>query len=58
MRADDIEFVKPVGIKQSGDSVSLAYKKDTQHKELLGGLFQKYRQRYTLYASWCSYLGT
>ncbi|MDF1878315.1 YiiD C-terminal domain-containing protein [Sulfurimonas sp. SAG-AH-194-C20] len=30
MRADEIEFVKLVGIEQSGDSVSLAYKKDVQ----------------------------
>ena len=31
MRAEDIEFVKLVGIEQSGDSVSLAYKKDVQN---------------------------
>jgi len=31
MQADSIEFVKLVGIKQSGDSVSLAYKKDVQN---------------------------
>ena len=31
MKATDIEFVKLVGIKQSGDSVSLAYKKDVQN---------------------------
>ena len=31
MKATDIEFVKLVGIEQSGDSVSLAYKKDVQN---------------------------
>ena len=31
MTARDIEFVKLVGIEQSGDSVSLAYKKDVQN---------------------------
>ena len=31
MKATDIEFVKLVGIEQSGNSVSLAYKKDVQN---------------------------
>jgi len=31
MKATDIEFVKLVGIEQSEDSVSLAYKKDVQN---------------------------
>ena len=31
MRAESIAFVKLVGIKQSGDSVSLAYKKDVEN---------------------------
>ncbi|MEA1982665.1 MAG: DUF4442 domain-containing protein [Campylobacterota bacterium] len=31
MRATDMEFVKLVGIEQSGNDVSLAYKKDVQN---------------------------
>ncbi len=31
MKATEIEFVKLVGIEQSGNSVSLAYKKDVQN---------------------------
>lgn len=31
MKATDIEFAKLVGIKQSGGSVSLEYKKDVQN---------------------------